>query len=506
MTFTAGARLGPYEILAALGAGGMGEVYRARDTRLDRTVAIKILPRADAELKARFEREAKSIAALKHPHICTLHDVGDHEGTQYLVMEHLEGETLAARLDRGALKLDEALRMAIEIASALDAAHRAGIVHRDLKPGNVMLTKTGAGSTGSPQAKLLDFGLAKLRRTAAVVSGLSVAATQAKPVTGAGTILGTLQYMSPEQLEGQDADPRADIFAFGAVLYEMVTGKEAFDGKSPASLIAAILHVDPPAMATLQPVTPPALDRIVTTCLAKDADDRWQTACDLLRELKWVADGTTTAVTAAPAGIARAPRLAWAVATVLGLVALAASVVTIRHLRETPPPPRPPTRFTVTIPTTAPLTTVGSPALALSPDGKHLVYVAGLAGETQLYLRAMDQLDAAPISGTQGAAAPFFSPDGQWVGFFADQKLKKIPITGGTAQTLTARPGGFGGGNGSWGDDDTIAFSANSGEILRIPAGGGSPEQLTILNGKEGETSHRWPEILPGGKAVFMSL
>ncbi|HKD12139.1 MAG TPA: serine/threonine-protein kinase, partial [Thermoanaerobaculia bacterium] len=285
----AGSRLGPYEILSAAGAGGMGEVYKARDTRLERTVAIKVLPEHlsdNAELRQRFEREAKAISSLSHPHICGLYDVGEQDGAAYLVMEFLEGETLTDRLARGRLPTDQLLRFAIEIADALDKAHRQGIVHRDLKPGNIMITKSGV--------KLLDFGLAKLRalESPAPPGSLSRMATEmtpSAPLTERGSILGTFQYMAPEQLEGKDADSRSDIFAFGAVLFEMATGQKAFSGKSQASLIAAILEHDPPSISSLQPMVPPALDRVVRTCLAKDPDDRWQTAHDLEGELKWIA-------------------------------------------------------------------------------------------------------------------------------------------------------------------------------------------------------------------------
>src|SRR5712691_11097169 len=299
MSLKTGTQLGPYEIISAAGAGGMGEVYRARHTRLDRIVAIKVLPAHladEPELRERFEREARTIASLNHPHICTLYDIGQQDGIDFLVMEYLEGETLAHRLMKGPLPLEQVLQYAIEIADALDKAHRKGVTHRDLKPGNIMLTKTGT--------KLLDFGLAKLRQEAAPAIPVSQLPTLKDPVTAEGTILGTLQYMAPEQVEGKEVDSRTDIFAFGAVVYEMATGRKAFEGKSQASVIGAILKDDPPPMSSLQPMTPPALDRAIKTCLAKEPDGRWQAASDLTRELKWVAEGGSQ-VTLAPTGPAK---------------------------------------------------------------------------------------------------------------------------------------------------------------------------------------------------------
>src|ERR1700674_3267472 len=296
MAILPGRRLGPYEILSAIGAGGMGEVYKARDTRLDRIVAIKVLPThlaGRAELRERFEREAKTIASLNHPHICTLFDIGQQDGADFLVMEYLEGETLAQRLQKGPLPIQQVLQYAIEISDALDKAHRKGVTHRDLKPGNIMLTKTGT--------KLLDFGLAKLKQEVAPANvQLSELPTAKDPLTAQGTIVGTLQYMAPEQLEGKEVDARTDIFAFGAVVYEMATGKRAFEGKSQASLIVAILEREPPAMSSLQPMTPPALDRAIRRCLAKDAEDRWQTARDLELELKWLVESGSHAGVPAP--------------------------------------------------------------------------------------------------------------------------------------------------------------------------------------------------------------
>src|ERR1700730_3025376 len=322
MTILPGRRLGPYEILSAIGAGGMGEVYKARDTRLDRTVAIKVLPThlADrAELRERFEREAKTIASLNHPHICTLFDTGDQDEIDFLVMEYIEGETLAQRLVKGALPIQQVLQYAIEIADALDKAHRKGITHRDLKPANIMLTKSGA--------KLLDFGLAKLKQDVTPVTPESQLVTMRGAITGEGTILGTLQYMAPEQVEAKEVDARTDIFAFGVVVYEMATGKKAFEGKSQASLITKILEIDPPPISSLQPMTPPALDRVVKRCLAKEPEKRWQTASDVCDELKWIAEGGSQAGVSAPVATIRKgqlsnARLLSSVAATLILVAL----------------------------------------------------------------------------------------------------------------------------------------------------------------------------------------
>src|SRR6266436_5215066 len=315
MSVKTGTRFGPYEILTSIGAGGMGEVYRARDTRLDRIVAIKVLPThlADrSELRERFEREARTIASLNHPHICTLHDIGKQDGIDFLVMEYLEGETLAQRLVKGPLPLEQVLQYAVEISDALDKAHRKGVTHRDLKPGNIMLTKTGT--------KLLDFGLAKLKQEVAPANAqLSELPTANDPLTAQGTIIGTLQYMAPEQLEGREVDARTDIFAFGAVVYEMATGKKAFEGKSQASLIAKILETDPPPISSLQPMTPPSLDRVVRKCLAKEPEKRWQAASDVCDELKWISEGDSQAGLAAPLVPHRKnrERLIWSVAVIL---------------------------------------------------------------------------------------------------------------------------------------------------------------------------------------------
>jgi eukaryotic-like serine/threonine-protein kinase len=497
-----GQHLGPYEILSAIGAGGMGEVYRARDTRLERIVAIKILPdhlSDRTELRERFDREARTIASLNHPHICVLHDIGQQGGTDFLVMEYLEGETLAERLKKGPLALEQVLQYAIEIADALDKAHRKGITHRDLKPGNIMLTKSGS--------KLLDFGLAKLRQDAAPATPLSQLPTAKDAITAQGTILGTLQYMAPEQLEGKEADSRTDIFTFGIVVYEMATGKKAFDGKTSASVIGAILKDNPPPISSLQPMTPPALDRVVKKCLAKEPDKRWQDASDLCDELKWVAEGgsqVSLPPTAAPKGIRALGRRPLILSLASLVIGLAIAGLAVWNLKPWPaPPPKPVSRFTITLPAGQRLADLEDPAIALSPDGTRLVYVATQGGGIQqLYLRPMDSPDTKPILGTEGAAAPFFSLDSQWVGFFADGKLKKISVSGGTAVTLGDAPGNFR--SGSWGTDDTILFwSAGGSGIFRISAAGGTRQQL--ITPKPGEAGILSPEILPGGKAVLFT-
>ena len=501
MALISGTRLGPHEILSAIGAGGMGEVYRARDTRLNRTVAIKVLPPhlADrAELRERFEREAKTIAGLNHPHICTLFDIGQQDGIDYLVMEYLEGETLAQRLKKGPLPLEQVLQYAIEVADALDKAHRKGVTHRDLKPGNIMLTKTGT--------KLLDFGLAKLKQEVAPANvQLSELPTADDPLTAKGSIVGTLQYMAPEQLEGkEEVDARTDIFAFGAVVYEMATGKRAFEGKTQASVIGAILKDDPPPITSLQPMTPPALDRVVKTCLAKDPDRRWQSAKDLTDELKWIAEGGSQ-VTLAPAAAAKGIRAFSRRALILslGTLLLGAAITGLAIWNLKPSPPRPVSRLVVNLPPGQQLAGLDNgPAVALSPDGTHLAYVARQGGGTQLiYLRAMESLEARPIPGTEGAVNPFFSHDGQWVGFFAGGKLKKVSVNGGTALTLGDASIPLGA---SWGSQAMIAFvPASAGGLQQVSEAGGALQPLTRLD--KAEVNQRWPEFLPGGKAVLFA-
>ena len=473
-----GQRIGPYQLASKIGAGGMGEVYKARDTRLDRTVAIKVLTAHladDPHARERFQREARAVAALNHPHICTLHDVGSQDPStgsgqamDFLVMEYLDGETLAERLAKGPLPLDRALQYAIQIADALDKAHRQGITHRDLKPGNVMLTTVGT--------KLLDFGLAKLRPAVGGVVGMSAAPNVSPSLTGRGTILGTLQYMAPEQLEGKPADARTDIFAFGALLYEMLTGKRAFEGTSQASLISAILSSDPPPIALLQPLSPPALDRVVKKCLAKDPDERWQSAHDLTSELKWIAESGLQTAVAAP-GVdaqvrsrARTQRYGWIAAAVFLLTTLA--LAGALYLRRAPVDTRvyrstfvPPANVDVSLPP--------YDLLALSPDGRRLAFVAPDAnGRVVLWVRELAALAAQPLADTEGAAGPFWSPDSRFIAFSAGGKLKKIDASGGPAISLcdtnTSSPG-------SWGRGDVILFTpANYRPALACGGGRGN--------------------------------
>jgi Tol biopolymer transport system component len=490
MRLSAGTRLGPYEILAPIGAGGMGEVYKARDTRLDRTVAIKVLPPQTSgrpEVRQRFEREARAVSALNHPHICTLHDIGHDGDLDYLVMEFLEGETLAERLKRGPLPLDQALRTATEIADALDRAHRTGIVHRDLKPGNIMLTKDGA--------KVLDFGLAKMHPLAAgsAVSGGSVMQTLTSPLTGEGAIIGTLQYMAPEQLEGREADARSDIFSFGAVLYEMAAGRKPFDSPTQAGLIAQIMQSDPPGLSSVLPQAPSALEQLARACLAKDPAERRQTMRDVLTDLKWIATSSSRSGLPHPAASARRlPVWMWkasAAVFAFGALALAAAW----WLR--PKPDAQVARFAIPAPEKA---TFGF-GLALSPDGRSLAFAASTdGGQDLLWIRPVDALAPHAIPGTDGAQLPFWSPDGRSVAFFAQGKLKRVDLSGGPVQTICEANDPRGG---AWGPDGTILVAPESSlPLQRVPATGGTPVSLTKLDPSRMELSHRWPKFLPDGR------
>ena len=489
MTLPSGTRLGPYEILSPLGAGGMGEVYKGRDTRLDRTVAVKVLPEqlaSNPQFRERFEREARSVGSLNHPHICTLHDVGRHDGVDFLVMEYLEGETLQDRLTRGAIPVAEALQAGIQIADALAAAHRAGVVHRDLKPGNIVLTKSGA--------KLLDFGLAK--SDAPVIAGsLSMLPTTLPGLTAQGTILGTFQYMAPEQLEGQDADARTDIFAFGSTLYEMLTGHRAFEGQSQASLIGAILKDTPPPVSAMQPLAPASLDRLVAGCLAKCPDDRWHAARDVMLQLKAIAEGVADirVATSAAARPRRRETLAWTVAVVgllVGVVGVASRYfeTTVSELGAI--------QFGVDIPIPA----AANANFALSPDGRRLVFETfSLTNSRSLWIRTFDSSTAQPLLGAEGTGAlnPFWSPDGRTIGFFADSKLKTISIAGGPPRILCDATNS---GGGSWSRDGIILFGSASGPLYRVPESGGTPVAVTTLDNARIETGHIRPQFMPDGR------
>ena len=498
MSLTCGTRLGPYEIVGAIGAGGMGEVYRARDIRLDRTVAIKILPPhlADApEARQRFEREARAISSLNHPHICTLHDIGHQDGTDFLVMEYVEGETVAKRLEKGPLATPDLLRIAIEISDALEKAHRKGILHRDLKPSNIMLTKTGA--------KLMDFGLAKSEGDGASPAAQTLTqslnpSARTTPVTAQGTIVGTFQYMAPEQMEGKEVDARSDIFSLGAVLYEMATGKRAFEGKTTASVIAAVLEREPPAISSVQPLSPPALDRAVKTCLAKDPDERFQSAHDVKLQLQWIVEGGSQAGVPAPAATRRRSRerIAWISAAVL---LLAAGALGFAYWRATRAPARlwssyllPPAKHAFGV------SSLGGGQVAVSPDGRMVTYVLTGPDGQLLWLQSLDSPKPVPLAGTDGASYPFWSPDSRTVGFFAGAKLKRVDAQGGPVQTICPAAEGRGG---SWSSDGTIVFSPGpSNALLAVSADGSTPREATKLDTARNETSHRWPWFLPDGR------
>jgi len=487
MALASGTRLGPYEIQSPLGAGGMGEVYLARDTRLERTVAIKILPAefsADAERRQRLSREARAVSSLSHPNICALYDVGQQDGMDYLVMEHLEGETLGDRLEKGPLPTEQVLRIGMEIAGALHVAHRRGLVHRDLKPGNVMLTKTGA--------KLLDFGLAKAGAAPAI--NLTDMPTGSKPLTAEGKVVGTFQYMSPEQVEGKEVDARSDLFSFGAVLYEMATGRPAFEGQTQASVAAAILERHPPPVSTLAPLSPPAFDRVVKLCLEKDADARWQSAQDIRVQLAWLGEGSgsSAASTAQAAPSRTREHAAWAIATVCLLLA----AVLAAMLWRTAPTRAPLIRSSL-------LPTAGGSFLpynfALSPDGTRLAYVAaGSDGRSSLWVRVLSSAAAQEISGTETAIYPFWAPDSRRIGFFAEGKLKTVDTAGGGIKVLCEAPVGRGG---SWNREGAIVFAPNvAAPLSRVSEIGGDPVAVTPPPRKGSGQGHRWPFFLPDGR------
>jgi serine/threonine protein kinase len=487
MGLTSGIKLGPYEIISPLGSGGMGEVYRARDTRLDRTVAVKILPAhlsESPEAKQRFDREARAISSLSHPNICHLYDIGQHDGISYLVMEYLEGETLGERLLKGRLALEQVFRVGAEICHGLEQAHRSGVVHRDLKPGNIMLTKSGA--------KLMDFGLAKAPvAPLGNLSGSNSLATMSQPLTTEGTIVGTIQYMAPEQLEGKEADNRSDIFALGSVLYEMVTGKRAFEGKTTASTIASILAAEPKPLIAMQPLSPPALEHVIATCIAKDPEERWQSCADVSRQLEWVAKAPKPTQTSPRSG-----KLLWTLLAAAVMVAAASVVGT----RSSPPPARV-SQFEVNPPphTYFNFRGLSGPPVP-SPDGSKVAFVAfieGKSGTAGLWLRSLESTEARLLPGTEGATFPFWSPDGKSLAFFAGGRLKKLDLSGGNAIPICDV---FEGRGGAWSTEGNIVFGIRAGPLFRVDASGGKPVQLTSLDEARHETSHRFPQFLPDQK------
>ncbi len=507
MPLTPGTRLGPYEIIAPIGAGGMGEVYRARDTRLDRTVALKVLVQHlgdTPEMRQRFEREARAVSSFNHPNICALYDIGNQDGTDFLVMEYLEGETLAKRIERGPLASSELLRIAVQICEALDKAHRQNVVHRDLKPGNVMLTKSGA--------KLLDFGLAKDMKPATGDPSSSPTMTQPLPgsrggsqLTTQGTIVGTLQYMAPEQLEAGEVDARSDIFSFGAMLYEMATAQKAFPAKSQASLIAAILREEPKPISELQPMSPPALERIVKTCMAKDPDERWQSSGDLKRELQWIGDAGSIAGIPAPVAAQRKSRerTSKILVIALGIIAAAGIAGTAFYARKASQPTQvihadlnPPEGYIYE--------SVGSNnQFVISPDGSSIAFIAEGQGKQVLFVRTLSSGIAQPLQGSEGAAYPFWSADSRNIAFFADGKLKRVPAAGGVVQTLCDAPAGRGG---TWNSSGVILFTPGLKEPLyRIPESGGLATVVTALKQSAQTQSHRWPYFLPDGKHFLLT-
>ena len=501
MDLLTGSRLGPYEIVAPLGAGGMGEVYRARDTRLDRTVAIKVLAShlsSSPELKQRLEREARTISSLNHPHICQLYDIGSHDGADFLVMEFLEGETLAERLRKGPIPFPEILKIGIMICEALAVAHRQGIVHRDLKPGNIMLTQSGA--------KLMDFGLAKpisMQSAASASSNLpsfTAVATLSgpspiSPLTTAGSIVGTIQYMSPEQIEGKEADSRSDIFAFGAVLYEMAAGKRPFEGKSQISLASSILEKDPEPISALKPETPPAFEHVVRTCLAKHPDERFQSAYDVLVDLKW-AGGTGSQIGVVPVTTGRHEihyRAAWMLAA---LSTAALLVIGLIWLLRPAPPTSPAVRAYLQPPKGSSFNTA---QIAVSPDGAKLAYLQIGGSNSRLFIQSLSSGIAQPISESAKASWPAFSLDGKYVTFCDDTKVQKYDVAGGQLVTI-ANPGTCG--YASWNAAGTILFD-NRKAIMQVSAGGGTP--AVVLPGDE-KTRFYAPNFLPDGRHFFVAL
>jgi serine/threonine-protein kinase len=484
-----GRQLGSYQVVSLLGVGGMGEVYQARDTKLGRDVAVKVLPPGlihDADRLARFQREARMLAALNHPNIATIHGLEQSDGVHYLVMELVPGQTLAERISKGALPVEEALKVAGQVAEALEAAHEKGVIHRDLKPANVKVTPEG-------RVKVLDFGLAK-----AFASDTEVDLSQAPTLSEEGRILGTPAYMSPEQARGKAVDKRTDIWAFGCVLCELLTGKRAFRGETIQDTIAAVLELEPDLQG-LPPLSPAKIRELLRRCLQKDPQRRLRDIGDARIEIEEL---LAAPATGGPTTPAKRAHMRWQGALPWGVASLLLAAITgITIWNLNPAPPRPVSRTVITLPPGQQLAGLDGPAVALSPDGTRLAYVARQGGTQQVYLRAIDSLEAKPIAGTEGAVNPFFSPDGQWLGFFASGKLKKISMSGGAALTLGDAVGPRGA---SWGSQGMIALATLSAGVLQqVSDAGGTPQGLTRL--EKGETDHGWPEFLPGGKAVLFA-
>ncbi len=498
MALNSGTRLGPYEIQSPIGAGGMGEVYSARDTRLDRTVAIKILPEHlanDSDACERFEREAKTISSMSHTNICQLYDIGQENNIRFLVMEYLQGETLADRLRKGPLPIEQLLRVGAEIGDGLDRAHRSGIVHRDLKPGNIMLTKSGA--------KILDFGLAKtktgLATPASDLTATFSSPTATHPLTAKGTLLGTFQYMSPEQVEGNEATSCSDIFSYGAVLYEMATGKRAFDGKSQISVASAILEKEPEPLTIVLPTAPAALDHVIRGCLPKDPESRWQSAGDVARQLRWIATSSSSSLAGVvvPSRSRRRvrERLLWGALVVALLGALLFMWMASRARG-----PLPVFRASLIPPPGAVFDFDGdfSGPPVLSPDGTLVAFCARMQKErNSIWVQSLDTAASRKLGGTEGAAFPFWSRDGKFIAFFVDGTMKKIPVAGGPIVTITEAPNARGG---AWGSDNTIVFAPDyRGYLWKVSANGGTAVRAVKLDESLHDTQ-RWPTFLPDGR------
>jgi Tol biopolymer transport system component len=496
MALPPGTRLGPYEVLSTIGRGGMGEVHRGRDTRLDRIVAVKTLSTslaADPVFRERFEREAMTLSGLSHPNVCAVHDIGREGTIDYLVMEYLEGQTLAELLERGPLPAAHALRLARQIADALVAAHRFGIVHRDLKPANVMIAGSGASST----AKLLDFGLAK--RAAAAVAIRTEEPTRAAPLTGMGTILGTIHYMAPEQIEGREADVRADVWAFGCVLYEMLTGRRAFDAPTHASVIAAILERQPEPIALPDARLSPPINRLVAACLEKNPDERFQSMRDVRRELDWLDDRAPDLSATAPG------RPRWPLMLAAASVLIAAGAIAAAYWRGSSASSAglaAPVTFTIPLGSTLKAGSkaffggAGSGTPHVSPDGRRIAFLAHDDTDARIYLRDIGAVEIQALRGTNGARGLFWSPDGTSIGFFANGKLQTLELASGRIDAVCEAPQPYGG---TWAADGTILFTPGERTpVFKVAARGGSPVAVTTL--REGEQSHRWPQLLPDGR------